>query len=131
LDPEIYQLLQGQIRDLADSESSPAVCREILLAMRHLEAEHANWTILKLAKKYDGKDRFYLEAIGIAVGRDPKRREIILADFDKEFPEWNQKVANLTWELRPPKSMARLQKLVQDPATPAEQRVKVVDIIAS
>ena len=51
---------------------------------------------------YDGHDRFYLAAIGIAVGSDPKRREIILADFDKQFPEWNDKVADLVWELRPP-----------------------------
>ena len=73
----------------------------------------ATWTrrrprplIYELAKKYDGKDRFYLEAIGIAVGHhDKARRDIILADFDKQFPEWNDKVADLVWELRPPAMM--------------------------
>src|SRR5260370_20702222 len=105
--------------------------REMLLGLRDEDPTNTKPLILTLAKRYDGKDRFYLEAIGIAVGRDPKRREMILADFDKEFPEWNQKVANLIWELRPPKAMARLQKHLEDPGTPTEQRGQIVDIIAS
>ena len=71
--------------------------------------------ILDLAKKYDGKDRFYLEAIGIAVGHhDKARRDVILADFDKEFPEWNDKVADLVWELQPPAMMPTLGKQLAD-----------------
>jgi putative membrane-bound dehydrogenase-like protein len=112
-------------------DKSCAVLRESLLALRDKGPVGVAGPIFELAKRYDGKDRFYLEAIGIAVGSDPKRREIILADFDKEFPEWNQKVANLIWELRPPKTMARLQKHLEDAATPSEQRSQIVDIIAS
>jgi len=114
-----------------ETEPSPAMRREMLLGLRDEDPTNTKPLILTLAKRYDGKDRFYLEAIGIAVGRDPKRREMILADFDKEFPEWNQKVANLMWELRPPKAMARLQKYLEDPGTPTEQRGQIVDIIAS
>ncbi|HEV3079802.1 MAG TPA: PVC-type heme-binding CxxCH protein, partial [Gemmataceae bacterium] len=106
-------------------DKSCAVLRESLLALRDKGPVGVAGPIFELAKRYDGKDRFYLEAIGIAVGSDPKRREIILADFDKEFPEWNQKVANLIWELRPPKTMARLQKHLEDAATPSEQRSQI------
>ena len=54
-----------------------------------------------LAKHYDGQDLFYRAALNIACGTDPERRDAILADFDKHFPEWNDKVADLVWELRP------------------------------
>src|SRR5262249_14062726 len=62
---------------------------------------------------------------------DPKRREIMLADFEKHFPEWNEKTANLVWELRPPSMMPRLEKMVADAKLPAAQRVRIVDILAA
>ena len=86
------------------NDPSPAVRREALLpAARRRPGRRRSRSSIDLAKQYDGKDRFYLEAIGIAVGHhDKARRDVILADFDKEFPEWNDKVADLVWELRPP-----------------------------
>ncbi len=108
-----------------------AVRREALLALCDCDADSAKPIIYDLAKQYDGKDRFYLEAIGIAVGHDPKRREIILADFDKQFPEWNDKVAGLVWELRPPSMMPVLEKRLADTKVPAAQRAQIVDILAA
>ncbi len=113
------------------NNSEPAVRREILLTLKDAPAQAAKGPILDLASKYDGKDRFYLEAIGIAVGQDPERRKIILADFDKVFPEWNEKVLDLIWELRPPAAMAKLGERLSDPKTPANQRGRIVDILAT
>jgi putative heme-binding domain-containing protein len=84
-----------------------------------------------LASLHDGHDRFYLAAIGIAVGIDPKRREIILADFDKQFPEWNDKVADLVWELRPPVMMPKLVKMLSERKLTEEQRARIVDILGT
>src|SRR5262249_30283061 len=79
-----------------------------------------------------GKDRFYLAAIGIAVGHhDKARRDIILADFDKEFPEWNEKVANLAWELRLTPPLPQLEKRLLDSSLPTPQRIRVVDTLAT
>jgi putative membrane-bound dehydrogenase-like protein len=115
------------------SDGSAAVRRELLLLLaKDDSAKRVKPMIYKLAKQYDGKDRFYLEAIGIAVGHhDQKRREIILADFEKEFPEWNDKVADLVWELGPPRVMARLSKLLMDSKISSEQRARIVDILAA
>lgn len=113
---------------------SAIVRREALLALREGDVTQGNTKelILRLAKHYDGKDRFYLEAIGIAVGHhDQKRREIILADFEKHFPEWNDKVAGLVWELRPPSMMPTLQKRLADAKLPPAQRAQIVDILAA
>jgi putative membrane-bound dehydrogenase-like protein len=111
-------------------DPSAAVRREALLALRDTEPAQARPLIIELAKRYDGKDRFYLAAVGIAVGQDKKRREAILADFDRHFPQWNETVAGLVWELRPPQVLALLQTRLGDPKLPADQRAQVVDVLA-
>jgi putative membrane-bound dehydrogenase-like protein len=112
-------------------DPSPAVRREVLLALRDVEPARARALLYGLMKQYDGKDRFYLASIGIAVGHhDEKRRAALLADFDKQFPEWSDKVANLVWELRPPTILPLLEKRLTDAKLPAEQRARIVDILA-
>lgn len=114
------------------TEKSPIVRREILLALQSLQAPKVKNLIMGFAKEYDGKDRFYLEAIGIAVGHhDQKRREIILADFEKGFPKWNKKVADLVWELQPPSVMPKLGKRLVDPSIPLEERLQIADALSS
>jgi putative heme-binding domain-containing protein len=107
------------------------VRREHLLSLRNAHAIRAKPIIIELAKYYDGKDRFYLAALGIAVGTDPRRREVILADFDKHFTEWNDKVADLVWELRPPSVLRTLSTRLTDVWIPAGQRARMVDILAT
>jgi len=125
-----HDVLESDLWSLLAAINSQQVYREVLLTLSDCEASKAKPLIMDLAKKYDGKDRFYLEAIGIAVGHhDQKRREIILADFEKEFPEWNKKVADLIWELRPPSVMPKLGKRLIDTSLPLEQRLQIVDIL--
>ena len=64
-------------------------------------------------------------------GTDPARRDAILADFDKHFPEWNDKVADLVWELRPKSVLPRLGKLLADAKLTAAQKGRIVDILAA
>jgi putative heme-binding domain-containing protein len=113
------------------SDPSGAVRREALLALRDVAAPKARPTILQLAKCYRGNDRFYLEAIGIAVGRDENRRHAILADFAKEFPEWSDRVADLVWELRPPQLLPVLEERLADAKLPVSQRQRLIEILLS
>ncbi|HEY7156445.1 MAG TPA: PVC-type heme-binding CxxCH protein [Gemmataceae bacterium] len=121
----------ARIRQAILGSPSAAFRRELLLSLRKEDPEQAKGWIYDLAKTYDGKDRFYLESIGIAVGHDPKRREIVLADFAKQFPKWNDQVAGLVWELRPPSMMPVLEKRLGDAKLPAAQRAQIVDILAA
>ncbi len=112
-------------------DPSAQVRREALLLVRDVDPAKARPLILDLAKQYDGKDRFYLEAVGIAVNKnDPARRAVILADFDKQFPEWNDKVADLVWELQPPVVLPSLAKRLGDATLTPEQRGRIVDVLA-
>ena len=47
------------------SDTSPAVLRELCLLMRYEPNDRAIPLLVKLADKYDGSDRWYLEAFGI------------------------------------------------------------------
>lgn len=110
---------------------SPAVARELLLLLRKFENIDATKSVFyALAKQYDGQDIFYRAALNIACGTDPARRDAILADFDTHFPEWNDKVADLVWELRPKSVLPRMEKLLGDPKLTAAQKARIVDILA-
>src|SRR5207237_1732072 len=90
-----------------------------------------NELFYQLAKLYDGQDIFYRAALNIACGTDPKRRDAILADFDKHFPEWNDRIADLVWELRPKSVLPRLGTLLTDAKLTPAQKARVVDILAA
>ncbi|HEY2586296.1 MAG TPA: PVC-type heme-binding CxxCH protein [Tepidisphaeraceae bacterium] len=54
-----------QVAERMLGDASPAVLRELCLAMRFEPDERAIPLLVKLADKYDGTDRWYLEAFGI------------------------------------------------------------------
>src|SRR4029079_9598664 len=101
------------------------------LAMRNNPAAEVAPIFWNLAAGYDGQDIFYRAALNIALGTDPARRDAILADSDKHFPEWNDKVADLVWELRPKSVQPRIGKLLADAKLTAAQKARIVDIIAA
>jgi putative membrane-bound dehydrogenase-like protein len=110
----------------------PMQLAEALLALRDRDPAQVKEAIYALMKRYDGKDRFYLAAVGIAVGHhDEKRREVLLADFHKHFKDWDDRVAGLVWELRPPGMLPLIEKRLTDAKVPAEQRAQIVEILAS
>jgi putative membrane-bound dehydrogenase-like protein len=108
----------------------PVALRQLLIGLRSEGANLVTPYVNSLAKYYDGSDRFYLSALNIACGTDPTRRDAILADFEKHFPEWNDEVADLVWELRPKSMLPKMNKLLDDPKLSAKQKARIVDIIA-
>lgn len=116
------------------SNAHPSVRREFLVsfvARTDPNYPSVSNNFYTLAKRYDGQDQFYRAALNIACGTDPVRRNAILADFDKHFPEWNDKVADLVWELRPTSVLPRMVKLLRDEKLTNAQKARIVDILAS
>ena len=113
-------------------DSSAAVKREGLLLSRYTDPAKAADLILELIDGYDGKDRFYLAAFGIAVGHfDPARQNLVLANFDKRFPELDDKVISLMWEIKRPISLPLVTAKLLNASLPTAQRVRYVDIVAN
>ncbi|MCU0703229.1 MAG: hypothetical protein MUF18_04475, partial [Fimbriiglobus sp.] len=119
------------ITTLFKAVNTPVAAREVLLHLRRYPAETVAAAILTYATRYDGSDIFYRAALNIACGTDPERRDKILADFDKHFPEWNEKTADLVWELRPKGYLAKISGKLYDREMLFDPKRKLMDVIGS
>lgn len=117
-------------------DESPQVRREIALMLRdpnqalmlppYLYKDQvqpsAEWldAMTELASQYDGKDRWYLEALGIAArGREDALYARLKAnDGGMSSMAFRQ----LVWGLRPKTALPDLVEAVNNPSTPAEER---------
>ncbi|MEN9632660.1 MAG: hypothetical protein RL077_1064 [Verrucomicrobiota bacterium] len=85
------------------ADTSPAVRREVAIAMRDVQTDSAREILLKIADGYDGTDRAYLEAWG--TGCSGKENEIYRALAAKapstDATQWPATYANLIWRLTP------------------------------
>lgn len=104
-----YDLITA-ISTLSD-DSSPQVRRECAIALRHNQSPEAATLWTKLAQQYDGKDRWYLEALGISADQQ----------WDKYFGAWLAAVGDnwntaagrdIIWRSRSTQTPALLAKLI-------------------
>jgi|GEM_PF-494649 len=90
------------------SDPSPAVRREVALALRDVPLADCRDIIVELAKGYDGEDRWYLEALGTACAKKEKQmyqvllKELVDKDSQKDGRKWDQRFANIAWRLHSP-----------------------------
>ena len=94
-------------------DASAQVRREVAMALHDNKAAGASDVWLSLAKQYDGKDRWYLEALGIAAA----------GQWDSFFDNWTAKIGDawktsanrdLVWRSRSKSSLIKLASLIED-----------------
>lgn len=110
------------------NDPSPAVRREILLGMHEAwrkdalvganAAESLTEAWAQLAQQYDGKDRWYLEALGIAA--EGHWDECLQALEQVSNAEWQSSSAarDIWWRSRGAETSERLAAIIADPQTP-------------
>lgn len=96
-------------------DSSAAVRREVAIAMRDVPLADSQEIILELIGGYEGKDHWYLNALGIALdGKEEEFYPILKEEFDQNQglkpEEWPEKLADLVWELHPKAAIQDLRK---------------------
>jgi len=98
----------------AVNDPSPQVRREALIALRHNPSPEAPALWATLAQQYDGKDRWYLEALGVSADRQ----------WDSYFAAWKQKAGDnwnnpagrdIVWRSRAKAALPLLASIIQDP----------------
>ena len=103
------------VKQLADDPSA-AVRRECAIALRHNDSPAAPALWAKLAQKHDGDDRWYLEALGLALDRQQ----------DKFFGAWLEAVGSnwdtpvgrdIVWRSRSKKTPDLLVEILLDKKT--------------
>ena len=105
------------VRDLIADES-PQVRRECLLALRHHPAPQAADLWASLALAHDGKDPWYLEALGIAA--DGQWNRFFDAWLEKTGDDWQLPAGrDIVWRSRADKALPLLAELIKT-SPPAE-----------
>jgi putative membrane-bound dehydrogenase-like protein len=105
-------------------DPSPAVRRDCLIALRNNESPKVPELFAALASKHDGKDRWYLEAIGIGAG---KRWDECLAAYLEKAGGADEVLKteagrDIVWRSRAKQTPSLLAKIIQDKATTEEQK---------
>ncbi|GAB3730479.1 hypothetical protein GCM10028816_26860 [Spirosoma lituiforme] len=111
------------------NDPDPQVRRECAIALRRNQSPEAPALWAQLASQYDGKDRWYLEALGI--GAD--------ANWDTYYTAWVKQMnterndapalanaggRDIVWRARTKESVPMLAKLAGDPAVAIDQRLR-------
>ncbi|AKD57696.1 PVC-type heme-binding CxxCH protein [Spirosoma radiotolerans] len=111
------------------NDPDPQVRRECAIALRRNQSAEAPALWAQLASQYDGKDRWYLEALGI--GAD--------SNWDTYYTAWVKQMSNerndapalanaggrdIVWRARTKESVPMLAKLAGDPAVDINQRLR-------
>jgi putative membrane-bound dehydrogenase-like protein len=97
------------------SDSSPEVRREAVIALRHNPSSEAAELWAELAMQHDGKDRWYLEALGI--GADKQWDAYLGAWLKKVGSQWNTPAGrDIIWRSRAAVTSEYLAKIIADPS---------------
>jgi putative heme-binding domain-containing protein len=79
-------------------DSSPLIRGEVALAMRYVPFENARDILIEIAKRYDGQDRYYVEAFGIGC-TDKEEKIYSLLKKSMGAKNFDPKYAGLVWRL--------------------------------
>jgi putative membrane-bound dehydrogenase-like protein len=109
------------------NDPSASVRREVAIALRDVPYSECRYMLLNLVKRYDGQDRYYLNALGQAADG---KQEALFADLRPTLPaeptQWDQKTANLIWELHPASAAGMLKARAEAQQLSADARKQAI-----
>jgi len=102
-------------------DPSAQVRRECAIALRHSGSAEAPKLWATLAQQHDGKDRWYVEALGIAM--DHQENKFFDAWLAEVGDQWNTPAGrDIVWRSRASKAPALLAKIITDKNTSAKEK---------
>lgn len=108
-------------------DRSAAVRREVAIALRDVPFDECKYMLINLVKGYDGQDRWYLDALGEAADG---KEEALFAELRQTLPEdptkWDQKTADIIWELHPPSAVPLLKKRAESSSLTPDARKQAI-----
>jgi putative heme-binding domain-containing protein len=113
------------------NDESAAVRREVALTLRDVPAEKSVALLPKLAQQFDGKDRAYLEALGL--GSTRKEAEVyraIAKTMGGSAESWSDAFAWIAWRLHPADAVADFKTRALSPKLSTEQRKLMLTALA-
>ncbi|MGN7721719.1 PVC-type heme-binding CxxCH protein [Chitinophaga sp. 22620] len=115
------------------NDTSSFVRREVAISLRDWPYEKKKPLLVELIKKFDGEDRWYLEALGAGLqGHEPDIYPEVVKIFGegKTAAQWNRPMAALAWRLHPPEAVPALAQRAGDQQLPAQDRQAALTALA-
>ncbi|MFD2257516.1 PVC-type heme-binding CxxCH protein [Luteolibacter algae] len=114
------------------TDASAAIRAEAALEMRYRNFDEAKEVLIAVAESYDGKDRSYLESLGLGAGLNSEQLWQALHSKMKpgEPTEWSDPFSRLTWRLLPQAAVSALAERAGSEKLSEEQRNLAVDSLA-
>ena len=114
------------------SDPEPFVRKDVALSLRHYKADETKDIFLTIAKGYDGKDKNYLESIGLGA----ENKETAIWEFFKsnmvngEAETWSDAFAKITWRLWTASAVPDLTERAKNAKLSPAQRSLAVESLA-
>lgn len=116
---------------LAANDPSAQVRREVAISLRDIPWEKSSEIIIKLVKGYDGKDAWYLEALGMAMdGKEEDAYSKLLSGQPENPTEWSNEFASIVWRLHPKSAIEALKERAMSANVSEDLKKKAVDALA-
>lgn len=104
----------------AADDPSPAVRRELAVALRYDDSPTMPAAWARLAQSYDGQDRWYLEALGLS--SDLRAAECYDAWLSAVGGNWDTSSGrDIVWRVRAPQAADALVEIISDPKLTLEE----------
>ena len=114
----VIDLIKRAVRD-----ASPAVRRECAIALNHSKSTLAPELWATIAMQYSGKDRFYLEALGI--GAQGNEDAFFEAWMNLVNDDWNTPAGrDIIWRSRSKFTPAKLVLFIKDPSIDESEKTR-------
>ena len=107
------------------SDESAAVRREVALTLRDVPADRSVPVLVSLAKQFDGKDRAYLEALGLgSTGKESEAYDAIHQAMGGPAESWSDAFAWIAWRLHPAAAVNDLKaRVLNDKLSPEQSKL--------
>ena len=116
--------LESHVRRLVHDDSA-LVRRECAVSLHRLESPESVQLWVELAAQYDGKDRWYLEALGI--GEKGKEAACLDAWMKTTGGAWKRPAGrDIVWRSRAPQGALLLARLLLDPDVPPAEHPRLL-----
>ena len=106
---------------LAGSKFS-SVRREVAVSLKGVSFFECRKSLIALIDGYDGRNRYYLEALGVAFhGKEREVYEQLIRPFFPKPGEWQWKAKNLAWRLHTAESVRDLDLCIRAQQPPVDE----------
>jgi putative heme-binding domain-containing protein len=112
-------------------DASPAVRREVALAMRDIPVAQSASVLLQIAREYPENDRWYLEALGTGcTGKEEEMYAAMHQEMGGQPLEWEARFADIAWRLHPESALSAFKIRAMSGTIDVKERVRTLTAIA-